>query len=50
QASTSGTQTDKSPVYDSNESAEVQQNDSNVIFEVSNVEQDGGTIDQHPTL
>ncbi|GJX53372.1 retrovirus-related pol polyprotein from transposon TNT 1-94 [Tanacetum coccineum] len=82
QASTSGTQTDKAPVYDSNESAEVhnydncydneifnmftqeeqytellepipephqvQQNDSNVIFEVSNVEQDGGTVDQHP--
>nr|GEU63863.1 hypothetical protein [Tanacetum cinerariifolium] len=45
QASTSGTQTDKAPVYDSNGSAE---NDSNVISEVSSVEQDGGTVDQHP--
>ncbi|GJX87194.1 hypothetical protein Tco_0339208 [Tanacetum coccineum] len=34
QASTSGTQADKAPVYDSDESA--------------NVEQDGGTVDQHP--
>ncbi|GJX71466.1 retrovirus-related pol polyprotein from transposon TNT 1-94 [Tanacetum coccineum] len=82
QASTSGTQTDKAPVYDSDGSAEVhhydncynndifnmftqeeqytellepipeprqvQQNDSNVISEVSSVEQSGGTIDQHP--
>ncbi|GJU02819.1 retrovirus-related pol polyprotein from transposon TNT 1-94 [Tanacetum coccineum] len=82
QASTSGTQTDKAPVYDSNGSAEVhnydncydneifnmftqeeqytellepipepqqvQQNDSNVIYEVSSMEQDGGTVDQHP--
>nr|GEW09861.1 retrovirus-related Pol polyprotein from transposon TNT 1-94 [Tanacetum cinerariifolium] len=82
QASTSGTQTDKALVYDSDGSAEVhnydncydnevfnmftqeeqytellepilephqvQQNDSNVIFEVSNMEQDGGTVDQHP--
>nr|GEZ37295.1 retrovirus-related Pol polyprotein from transposon TNT 1-94 [Tanacetum cinerariifolium] len=82
QASTSGTQTDKAPVYDSDGSAEVhnydnyydneifnmftkeeqytellesilephqvQQNDSNVISKVSSVEQDGGTIDQHP--
>ncbi|GJT61684.1 integrase, catalytic region, zinc finger, CCHC-type containing protein [Tanacetum coccineum] len=80
-ASTSGTQTDKAPVYDSDGSAEVhhydncynndifnmftqeeqytellkpipephqvQQNDSNVISEVSSVEQDGGTVDQH---
>ncbi|GJR15593.1 retrovirus-related pol polyprotein from transposon TNT 1-94 [Tanacetum coccineum] len=37
QASTSGTQTDKAPVYDSDGSAEV-----------SSVEQDGGTVDQHP--
>ncbi|GJW90931.1 hypothetical protein Tco_0168484 [Tanacetum coccineum] len=37
QASTSGTQTDKASVYDSNRSAEV-----------SRVEQDGGTVDQHP--
>ncbi|GKA86492.1 ribonuclease H-like domain-containing protein [Tanacetum coccineum] len=82
QASTSGTQTDKASVYDSDGSAEVhhydnyynddifnmftqeeqytellepitephqvQQNDSNVISEVSSVEQSGGTIDQHP--
>nr|GFA23019.1 hypothetical protein [Tanacetum cinerariifolium] len=54
QASTSNTQTDKAPVYDSNELAEytellepilephqVQQNDSNVNSEVSSVEQDG---------
>ncbi|GKC17778.1 hypothetical protein Tco_1014560, partial [Tanacetum coccineum] len=45
QALTSSTQTDKAPVYDSNGSAE---NDSNVIFEVSSVEQSGGTVDQHP--
>ncbi|GKE56777.1 hypothetical protein Tco_1495962, partial [Tanacetum coccineum] len=38
QASTSGTQTDKAPVYHSDGSAEV-----------FSVEQDGGTIDQHPT-
>ncbi|GJW69625.1 retrovirus-related pol polyprotein from transposon TNT 1-94 [Tanacetum coccineum] len=82
QASTSGTQTDKAPVYDSDGSAEVhnydncydneifnmftqeeqytellepipephqvQQNDSNVISEISSVEQEGGTVDQHP--
>ncbi|GKB43958.1 retrovirus-related pol polyprotein from transposon TNT 1-94 [Tanacetum coccineum] len=82
QASTSGTQTDKAPVYDSDGSAEVhhydncynndifnmftqeeqytellepipephqvQQNDSNVIFEVSSMEQGGRTVDQHP--
>ncbi|GJS68209.1 hypothetical protein Tco_0682774 [Tanacetum coccineum] len=81
QASTSGTQTDKAPVYDSDESAEVHhsencydndifnmftqeeqytellepipeshqvlQNDSNVISEVSSVEQSGGTVEQH---
>ncbi|GJR59901.1 hypothetical protein Tco_1502063 [Tanacetum coccineum] len=84
QASTSGTQTDKAPVYDSDGSAEVQfydncynndifnmftqeeqytellepilephqvqQNDSNVIYEVSSVEQDGGTVEQHPAI
>ncbi|GKA02824.1 retrovirus-related pol polyprotein from transposon TNT 1-94 [Tanacetum coccineum] len=27
---------------------QVQQNDSNVIYEVSSVEHDGGTVDQHP--
>ncbi|GKE18350.1 hypothetical protein Tco_1425927 [Tanacetum coccineum] len=83
QASTSGTQTDKALVYDSDGSVEVhdcdncynnneifnmftqeeqytkllepisephqvQQKDSNVISEVSSVEQDGGTIEQHP--
>ncbi|GJT37439.1 hypothetical protein Tco_0937304 [Tanacetum coccineum] len=82
QASTSGTQTNKAPVYDSDGSAEVQlhdkcyndeifnmftqeeqytellepipkpyqvlQNDSNVISEVSSVEQGGGTVEQHP--
>ncbi|GJX33975.1 hypothetical protein Tco_0245532 [Tanacetum coccineum] len=82
QASTSGTQTDKAPVYDSDGSAEVQlhdncyndeifnmftqkeqytkllepipephqvpQNDSDVISEVSSMEQGGGTVEQHP--
>ncbi|GKB65984.1 hypothetical protein Tco_0927396, partial [Tanacetum coccineum] len=61
QASTSGTQSDKAPVYDSDESAEytellepipepqqVLQNDSNVTFVVSSVEQGGGTVEQHP--
>nr|GEU76222.1 hypothetical protein [Tanacetum cinerariifolium] len=45
QASTSGTQTDKAPVYDSDGSAE---NDNNVISEVSSVEQSRGTVEQHP--
>ncbi|GJU62739.1 hypothetical protein Tco_1244574 [Tanacetum coccineum] len=63
QASTLGTQSDKAPVYDSGGSAEqyiellepipeshqVQQNDSNVISEVTSVEQEGGIVDQHPT-
>nr|GEU96244.1 hypothetical protein [Tanacetum cinerariifolium] len=83
QASTSGTQTDKTPVYDSDGSAEVHdyencnnneifnmftqedqytellepipeshqvpQNDSNVISEVTSVEQSGKTVEQHPT-
>ncbi|GKC32630.1 hypothetical protein Tco_1039924 [Tanacetum coccineum] len=82
QASTSGTQTNKAPVYDSDGSAEVQlhdycyndeifnmftqeeqytellepipephqvpQKDSNVIYEVSIVEQGGGIVEQHP--
>ncbi|GKD00489.1 hypothetical protein Tco_1170763, partial [Tanacetum coccineum] len=82
QASTSGTQTDKAPIYDSDRSTEVQlydnfyndeifnmftqveqytelldpipepyqvqQNDSNVISEVTSVEQEGGTVEQHP--
>nr|GEU95863.1 hypothetical protein [Tanacetum cinerariifolium] len=46
QALTSGTQTDKAPVYDSDESAE---NDNNVISEATSVEQSGGTIAQHST-
>ncbi|GJS01364.1 hypothetical protein Tco_0317872 [Tanacetum coccineum] len=58
QASTSDTQTDKAPIYNSDGSAEllepipepqqVQQNDSNVISAVSNMEQHGGTVEQHP--
>ncbi|GKD94120.1 hypothetical protein Tco_1373957 [Tanacetum coccineum] len=82
QASTSGTQTDKAFVYDSDRSAEVhhyencynndifnmftqeehytkllepipephqvQQNDINVISDVSSVEQEGETVDQYP--
>nr|GEW44913.1 integrase, catalytic region, zinc finger, CCHC-type, peptidase aspartic, catalytic [Tanacetum cinerariifolium] len=83
QASISGTQTDKAPVYDSDGSAEVHdyencydnkifnmftqeeqyteliepileshqvpQNDSNVISEFTSVEQNGETVEQHPT-
>ncbi|GJY64971.1 retrovirus-related pol polyprotein from transposon TNT 1-94 [Tanacetum coccineum] len=45
QASTSGTQTDKAPVYDSGGSTK---NDSNVISAVSSVEQCGGTVKQNP--
>ncbi|GKE15281.1 retrovirus-related pol polyprotein from transposon TNT 1-94 [Tanacetum coccineum] len=45
QASTSGTQTDKAPVYDSDGSAE---NNSDVISAVSSVKQNGGTIEQNP--
>nr|GEU37538.1 hypothetical protein [Tanacetum cinerariifolium] len=82
QASTSGTQTDKALVYDSDGSAEIHnyenfydneifnmftqeeqytellepipephqvpQNDNNVISEASSVEQNGGTVEQHP--
>nr|GEW04345.1 hypothetical protein [Tanacetum cinerariifolium] len=44
QASASGTQTNKALVYDSDGSAE---NDNNVISEVTNVEQSGGTVEQH---
>ncbi|GJW17037.1 hypothetical protein Tco_0024473 [Tanacetum coccineum] len=57
QASTSGTQTDKAPIYDSDGSAEllepipephqVQHNDSNVISDASSMEQEGGIVDQH---
>nr|GEX61321.1 hypothetical protein [Tanacetum cinerariifolium] len=83
QASTSGTQTDKAPVFDSDGSGEVHdyenydnneifnmftqeeqytellepipeqhqvtQNDNNIISEVTNVEQSGETVEQHPT-
>nr|GEV34436.1 hypothetical protein [Tanacetum cinerariifolium] len=61
QASTSGTQTDKALVYDSDGSAEytellepipeqhqVPQNDNSVISEVTSVEQSGETVEQHP--
>nr|GEX51155.1 hypothetical protein [Tanacetum cinerariifolium] len=82
QASTSGTQSDKAPIYESDGSVKVhlsencydndifnmftqeeqytellepipephsvQQNDSNVTYVVSNVEQGGGTVEQHP--
>nr|GEW64266.1 putative mitochondrial protein [Tanacetum cinerariifolium] len=61
QASTSGTQTDKAPVYDSDvsveytellepipESHQVPQNDNDLISEVTCVEQSGGTVEQHP--
>nr|GFA61165.1 hypothetical protein [Tanacetum cinerariifolium] len=61
QASTSGTQTDKAPVYDSDGSAvytellepipashQELQNDNNVISEVTSVEQSRGTVEQHP--
>nr|GEU63181.1 copia protein [Tanacetum cinerariifolium] len=82
QASTSGTQTDKAHVYDSDGSVEVHnydncydneifnmftqeeqytkllepipephqvpQNDNNLFYEVSSVEQSGGTVEQHP--
>nr|GEW17733.1 hypothetical protein [Tanacetum cinerariifolium] len=46
QASTSGTKTDKAPVYDSDGSAE---NDSNVHSGVLGMEQEGRTVEQHPT-
>nr|GEZ49106.1 hypothetical protein [Tanacetum cinerariifolium] len=61
QASTSGAQTDKAPVYDSDGSTEytellepipelhqVPQNDNNVISEDSSVEQSERTVEQHP--
>ncbi|GJR44741.1 hypothetical protein Tco_1312844 [Tanacetum coccineum] len=44
QASTSGTQTDKAPIYDSDGSAE---NDSDVITAAPSVEQSGGIVEQH---
>nr|GFB71831.1 hypothetical protein [Tanacetum cinerariifolium] len=61
QASSSSTQTDSTPVYDSNGSAEytellepipeshqVPQNDNEAISEVTGVEQGGETVEQHP--
>nr|GEX97694.1 hypothetical protein [Tanacetum cinerariifolium] len=45
QASTSSTQTDSTPVYDSVGSAE---NNNNVISEDTSVEQGGETVEQHP--
>nr|GEX60806.1 hypothetical protein [Tanacetum cinerariifolium] len=45
QASTSGTQTDNAPFYDTDGSTE---NDNNVISEDTSVEQGGETIEQHP--
>nr|GEV66503.1 hypothetical protein [Tanacetum cinerariifolium] len=45
QASTSGTQTDSAPVYDTDGSAET---DNDVISEDTSVEQDGETVEQHP--
>ncbi|GKD40399.1 hypothetical protein Tco_1260606, partial [Tanacetum coccineum] len=48
QASTSGTQTDSTPVYDSDGSTQVQQNNSNVISVALKLEHNGGTIEQHP--
>nr|GFD28995.1 hypothetical protein [Tanacetum cinerariifolium] len=44
QASSSGTQTDSALVYDTDGSAE---NDNNVISEVTDVEQERETIEQH---
>nr|GFB65441.1 hypothetical protein [Tanacetum cinerariifolium] len=58
QASTSGTQTDSAPVYDTDGSAEllepipeshqVPRNDNDVISEDTGVEQDRETVEQHP--
>nr|GEU63091.1 integrase, catalytic region, zinc finger, CCHC-type, peptidase aspartic, catalytic [Tanacetum cinerariifolium] len=45
QASTSSTQTGNAPVYDSDGSAE---NNNNVQSEVTSVEQSGETVEQHP--
>nr|GFB03806.1 hypothetical protein [Tanacetum cinerariifolium] len=45
QASTSGTQTNSAPVYDTDGSAK---NDNDVISEDTSVEQGGETVEQHP--
>nr|GEW41562.1 ribonuclease H-like domain-containing protein [Tanacetum cinerariifolium] len=47
QTLTSGTQSDKAPVYDSDGSVEV---DSNVNSKVSSVEQGGGIVEQHSVI
>ncbi|GKA94289.1 hypothetical protein Tco_0816327 [Tanacetum coccineum] len=56
QASTSGTQTDNAPVYDSDGSAEVQHYDNcynndifNMFTQEEYVEQRGGTVEQYPS-
>ncbi|GKB76080.1 hypothetical protein Tco_0942975 [Tanacetum coccineum] len=55
QASTSGTQTDKAPIYDSNGSAEVHHYENcydneifNMFTQKEYVEHNGGTVEQHP--
>ncbi|GJY42089.1 hypothetical protein Tco_0429359 [Tanacetum coccineum] len=55
QASTSGTQSDKAPVYDSDGSAEVHHSENcydddifNMFTQEEHVEQGGGTVEQHP--
>ncbi|GJR32580.1 hypothetical protein Tco_1108812 [Tanacetum coccineum] len=55
QASTSGTQFDKAPVYDSDRSAEVYEYDNcynneifNMFIQEKRVEQSGGIVEQHP--
>ncbi|GJY55462.1 hypothetical protein Tco_0454577 [Tanacetum coccineum] len=47
QASTSSTQTNKAPIYDSNRSAE---NENNVILKDSSMEHSRGTVEQHPAI
>ncbi|GKE63266.1 hypothetical protein Tco_1513633, partial [Tanacetum coccineum] len=59
EASTSGIQIGKAPVYDSDDTSKllvpisephpVQQNNSNVILHAFRVEQSGGIVDQNPT-
>ncbi|GJX95023.1 hypothetical protein Tco_0349609 [Tanacetum coccineum] len=55
--STSGTQTDKAPVYDSDGSAELHDYDNcynneifNMFTQEDRVEHDGGTVEQHPAI
>ncbi|GJU15393.1 retrovirus-related pol polyprotein from transposon TNT 1-94 [Tanacetum coccineum] len=56
QASTSGTQSDKAPVYDSDGSAKAHHSENcyyndilNMFTQEEYVEQSGGTVEQHPT-